>query len=334
MSNELTSQIRQTVFESTTRRNVIGFLTIGAVLAAVPLFVTPSLTRLITQMLIFGIFAIGFDFLYGYSGVVSFGHAAFFGLGAYLFSIPIAQFGFTNVWLLFGLAVLGVAVIAFLISLTLVRTQDTYFSILTLIWALVISLIIENLNITGSHDGFVVMLPEVTVIPGMTVSFYAPQNVYYLALVGLGISFLLLRRLVNSPMGEVLKGGKENADRLRYIGYDERKFRTIAFTVSCGVAGLAGALQATSTGYVSPSVMEFLLSGEVIIWTIIGGAGTLIGPIIGAAAITLIEDTLSEIIGWWQIPVSVLFILILIYMPEGVVGKVSDLRDWYIDRKQ
>ncbi|WP_280536969.1 branched-chain amino acid ABC transporter permease [Halopenitus sp. POP-27] len=311
---------------------VIGVL---GLLIAVPRLASLSDVRLLTQILVFGLFALGYDILYGYNGVVSFGHAVFFGLGGYLFGVPFAQFGVENVWLMLILAVLGTSLIGLLIGIVSVRTRDVYFSILTLIWALVVTTIIENLQITGAHDGFSLSLPDLVLIPGtVSVSLYEQRVVYYLALVCLLLTFLIAHRLVHSPLGEVLQGGKANSNRLTYLGYDERKYRVVAFTISCGIAGFAGALQVILTGYVSPSLMSYLLSGELILWTIIGGAGTLVGPILGASVITLLEESLSGLISWWEIPVGMIFIVILIYMPEGILGQVRTLYHSWTDRDE
>lgn len=328
MLGKIATSVRSKAYEEHTTSSLIALAAIGLGLLVAPMVLAATHVNLLTQMLIFGLFALGFDFLYGYNGVVSFGHAAFYGLGAYLFGIPIAQFGIDSLLLVTLFAVSMTAIIGFVIATLSVRTKDVHFSILTLIWALVILTIVENLHITGRHDGFSVTLPELVLIPGVVeFSLYQPEVVYYLALVSLVVVFAILYRLVNSPLGEVLKGGRVNSERLKYIGYDERKFRIVSFTVSCGVAGLAGALQGMATAYVSPSMMDFLLSGEVIVWTVIGGAGTLVGPILGAGLITLAEHQLTRIITWWHIPLGIAFVAVVIYIPEGIVGKIKEIRN-------
>lgn len=305
------------------------YFLIGAVLillAVAPFLLDISHIRLLVQMLIFGLFALGFDFLFGYNGVVSFGHAAFFGLGAYFFAIPVMEFGYTNIWLVVLFAVLATTIVGLAIAGISVRAQETHFAILTLAWAFIILIVVENVNITGAHDGLQVITPDLTLVPGvLSISLFEVSNLYYVIVISLLVVFYLLYRIVNSPFGMMLRGCSANKNRLRYVGVNEQRIRTVSFTVSAAVAGLAGAFQAMMTGYVDPSIMDFLLSGEVIVWTIIGGSGTLIGPVLGAALITLTEDVLTSFISWWHIPLGVIFILFLIYMSEGIVGKVKEL---------
>lgn len=304
-------------------------LLVVLVLLSVPFWAEPTTTRLLANMLIWGMFAMGYDFMFGYSGMVSFGHAAFFGLGAYMIALPLVHFNFQVVWLLLLLAIIVPMLFGLLISTVSIRAKGVYFAILTLAWQQVLYIIFANsTEITGGTDGLPINVPNLTIIPGViSVSLYNAGFMYLLVVILLILTFLVLYRLSNSPMGEVLRGIRENIDRMEYIGFNERRYRITAFVISCGVSGLAGGLIALTTSFVGLGFMDFVLNGEVIVWTIIGGQGTLIGPVIGGASIYLIQDLFSNRYSWWLIPVGILFIAMVIFMPEGIVGRAKTFFD-------
>jgi len=305
-------------------------LGVYAIVAVLFLFVIPqtvdsSMLSLLTRGLIFGMFAMGYDFMYGYSGMVSFGHAALFGIGAYGFGVGITYFGIESVWLLLLIGVLCGLLYALVVGVIAIRTRAVYFAILTLAFAEVFRIIIiQFTDVTGGFDGLVINLPEWPIVPGLVnISVYETTSFYYVVFILLGLTYLLLRRMTQSPMGEVLLGIRENIDRLEYIGIDERRYRIFAFTVSGTVSALAGALYAMDISFIGPNVLQPVQSGEVILWTIIGGKGTLLGPIFGGTLIWFIEDLVSEAITWWLIPVGTLFIVIVIFAPSGIAGWVK-----------
>lgn len=326
MKNQLTTAVG--IAEENPRRTRLAvYLLLGVIFVfGLPLALPEADLNLLNRMLIWGLFAMGYDFMYGYSGMVSFGHAALFGLGAYSVAVPMSYLGPTNVWLVWILAMLVSGVYAFVVGVIAIRTREVYFAILTLAFAEVIYILIINFTqVTGGWDGLVIPLPELTIVPGVfQISLYDASEFYYLLLVLITVVYLVLRRMANSPMGAILRGVRENIERLEYIGIDERRYRIGAFTVSGAVSGLAGALYATDLSFIGPESAEVIVSGEVIVFTILGGKGTLVGPLFGGAAITWLEEVVSGYITWWLIPVGILFILVVIFMPEGVAGKVKD----------
>lgn len=307
------------------------YLAVGFVFAVLIPFGLQSELSLISRMLIWGLFAMGYDFMYGYGGIVSFGHAALFGLGAYAFALGIVHFGIQSVWLLLFLSVLASSVYSLVVGSISIRTREVYFAILTLAFAEVVYIVVISFtDITGGFNGMSVTVPELTLVPGLVqVSLYDGIFFYYLVIGLIVATYLLLRRMANSPMGTVLRGVRENIERLEYIGIDERRYRIAAFTISGAVSGLAGGLYAISLSFVGIESLNFVLSGEVIVWTILGGKGTLLGPLFGGAAIYFLEDTVSQYITWWLIPVGILFIAIVIFMPEGIAGKLLELVEEY-----
>ena len=297
------------------------------VLLSVPLWADDTMLNLLANMLIWGLFAMGYDFMFGYAGVVSFGHAAFFGLGAYMVALPLVHLQFQGFWLLLVLAILVPMLFGLLVSVVSIRAKGVYFAILTLAWQQILYIVFENFTeVTGGTDGLPINVPDITIIPGvMSVSPYDPGVLYFLVLGCTVVSFVVLYRLSQSPMGEVLRGIRENINRMEYIGFKERQYRIGAFIVSCGVSGLAGGLIAIATSFVGLGFMDFVINGEVIVWTIIGGQGTLIGPVVGGAVIYLLQDLFSNRYSWWLIPVGILFIAMVIFMPEGIAGRAKML---------
>jgi len=304
------------------------YLLLGIVfLFLLPFTLSSNELNLINRGLIFGLFAMGYDFMYGYSGMVSFGHAALFGLGAYSLAVAFTFFGVESIWLLMILAIVGGALYSLIIGTISIRTRDVYFAILTLAFAQVVNiLIIQYTNITGGNDGLTLNLPDWTIVPSvLEVSLYDTLVFYYIVITSVALTYLVLRRLTNSPMGAVFRGIRENVDRLEYIGINERRYRIMAFTVSGAVSGLAGGLYAIDLSFIGPGILTPVQSGEVIIWTIIGGRGTLLGPLFGGALIFFVEDTVSQIVTWWLIPVGILFITIVIFAPDGIAGWAESL---------
>lgn len=299
-----------------------------AIFALLPMMLSPSDQALVTSMMIFGLFALGFDFLYGYGGIVSFGHAVFWGLGAYTIALLSVYYGVTSFWLLFPMAIIVPAVFSVLVGIVSIRLTGTYFAILTLAWAEIVAILFRNLDVTGGFNGFGFAPPQI-VIPGIVeFGVLDVTPFYYLVFAALILTYLVLRRMTKSYVGAVLKGVRENQQRIQYLGYNEKWYRIFALTVSAGVGGMAGAFQASVASFVGPSFMNFIISGEVIVWTVIGGKGTLVGPIIGGALVRFLEDFLAGQVTWWFIPIGVFFIVVMIFFPDGIVGALKRLREW------
>lgn len=314
------------------RATRLGLYVTAAVLFlfVIPTFLETTLISILTRGLIFGLFAMGYDFMYGYSGMVSFGHAALFGIGAYSLAVAFTFFGIQSIWIMLILAVVIAALYSLVVGLIAIRTREVYFAILTLAFAEVFRiLIIQFTDITGGADGLTMNLPNWNIIPGvLSVSLYETMTFYYIVVVVVALVYLFLHRLTQSPMGAVLKGIRENIERLEYIGIDERRYRIISFVVSGAVSGLAGALYAIDISFIGTSVLTPVQSGEVILWTIIGGKATLLGPVLGGTLIYFFQDIVSNIITWWLVPVGIFFIAIIIVAPEGLAGLIKRAVHW------
>lgn len=267
-------------------------------------------------IIIFAIFASGYNLLFGYGGELSFGHAAFFGLGAYgtVLTYPFAPNIFFAIFGGVMLAAAGGAVIG-LISL---QRRGIYFAMITLALAhLIYIFFVQATDITGGVSG--VGFPI-----GAGIGPISPRSsglgLYLVSILTFLFVLVAIRRITQSPFGHILIGVRENPDRLVSLGYDEKQVLYITFVFSSLISGIAGSLYAIRFGFVSPTVLFWLLSGEVILMTLIGGAGTLIGPLIGATVYQLLSQNLTDYFRIWEIPLGIIIILFVIFTPQGIYG--------------
>ena len=275
---------------------------------------------LATQMLIFAIFAVGYDILFGYTGMLSFGHAAFFGLGAYgtglslihlTSSVPLA--------LLLGVA-LALAV-ALPIGLLSIKRHGIYFAMVTLAFAQLIYFIaFQWRSLTGGDDG----LQGVPRPPLGPLDLDSPSAFYYLVLVVFILAVVLGLRIISSPFGKTLQALRENSDRAMSVGYDPRRYKLISFLISAAFAGLAGGLYAMLQNFVPLFSLGLDLSGDIVLMTLVGGMGTIYGPIIGAMGIVYIKDLLSSHTDVWPLIMGGLYVLSVMTFRRGVVKELKE----------
>jgi branched-chain amino acid transport system permease protein len=305
--------------------HAIGAHPVGAfilVFAIVPL-VVPS-TALATQVLVAGLFALGFNLLYGYTGLLSFGHAAFYGLGAYGTGIALAKLGVASLWLglLAGLAASAVGGIV--IGYLCLRRRGIYFAMLTLAFAQVVYFVAFHARTwTGGDDGLRgIPLPPVT-FPGVTLTLDTPLGFYYFAFSLIVLAVVALRRILDSPFGAVLGAARENPGRAVACGYDVDRVKLLAFVFSAVFAGLAGSLEALRLSVVPIDSLYWTTSGQVVMMTLLGGAGTFFGPFVGAATFLVLEDRLSLLTESWPLVVGTIFVLFVLFLPRGVWGTLT-----------
>jgi ABC-type branched-subunit amino acid transport system permease subunit len=286
-------------------------------------------TNLLTQALIFAIFAISVDLLWGYGGILTFGHAAFFGLGAYttaklLQLVPVS--GISYIALLMG--VLVPALIGLLIAGVLFYRdiRGAYFTIITLAIAIIFEQVAVSWgSVTGGYNGLTAIPLLKVGIPFVAMISLTPLLLYYVAVIGLVAVFLFGRRFINSPFGRATIAVNLNEDKAKALGYNTAKYKTGLFVVACGVAGFAGGLYTSYSSFISPQVAGFVLSTEVLVWVLVGGRGTLIGPVVGTIFLTIFENVLSGIFAFtWTLFVGLLLVLIVLLFPEGLV-KISSI---------
>ena len=282
--------------------------------------------ELFTHLMVLGIFAMSLDLLIGYTGLVSFGHAAFFGLAGYLLAIITPESEAMSLWVSLPVCLAGVALAALVIGWFSVRTSGVYFIMITLAFAqMAFYYFNENVALGGSDGMFIFTKPSAGFGGFEIIDLGDPTTVYYAVLASLVACYLLLSMVLRAPFGRVIKAIRVNEHRTRALGYDTRRYKLAAFVIAGTMAGYAGYLEAVSTGIVSPGHLSWHQSGLVLILVILGGMGTLYGPVLGAFALGLLHDQVQDVTVHWQLVQGIFVILVVLFLPHGIAGLVARL---------
>ena len=276
---------------------------------------------LVTRVMIFAIAALALDLLVGYGALVSFGHAAFIGLGAYAVGILGASDVHESAIVL-PVALAASMLFAYLTGLVALRTKGVYFIMITLAFAQMAFFTASSLAPYGGDDGLTIHMRD-TVL-GLSL-FESPLAFYYMVLGALAASYVLCRVLIQSRFGRVFRGARENPARMAAIGFDTMRFRLVAYVVSGGLGGLSGFFLANATDFVSPAYMSWQRSGDLLIMVIFGGMGRLYGAVIGALAYLLLEERLADFTENWKVIVGPLLVIVAVYARGGLVGVAERL---------
>jgi branched-chain amino acid transport system permease protein len=298
-----------------------GFGIVLALLIVAPLVLPEFWRRFVTEILIWGLLAMSSDILIGYTGMVSFGHSAFFGLGMYGAAAALLMVRPPNLWLALAYGLVGSAAVAAFVAYFSTRMRDIYFAITTLIFSQIFYVIIFTwTEVTGGENGLSFRRPPLA-IPGLYSAPFTSETLHWFVLAMVTASYLILRRITRSPFGMVLQSIRENEARTRAIGYPVERYKIVAVMLSGLFAGLAGVLYAIQNRFAAPDFVYFLVSGETVIFNVIGGIGTLVGPIAGAAFFLLLREGFSRFFTeYYLIPVGIIFIAMVIFMPQGLLG--------------
>ncbi len=297
-----------------------GAVLLLVLLAAFPYLVRSYLVSLGADVLVFAVFALSLDLLLGYTGLASFGHAAFFGVG-----------GYVAAYVALGLSANLLVVLPFVVAATLVatvvigylslRTSGVYFLMLTLAFAqMLYGLTIKWTSVTGGSDGLTSVPAAYLGVGPWRWSFGTNLHFYYLAVAAFLGSWWLLHRIVRSPFGHTLRGIKENETRMQALGYDTWRYKMASFMIAGVFAGFAGALFTFFNRHAAPDSFYWTTSGAVLLMVIIGGAGTLSGPILGAALVRLFPSFVSTYTDRWQTALGLVFIGFVLFAPGGIIG--------------
>ncbi len=294
------------------------------VLLAFPVLPFSYAQSILTDVLIFGLFAMSLDLLLGYTGLVSFGHAAFFGVGAYIAGIAGIHLG-SSVFITLPAAIIAAALAALVIGFFSIRTTGVYFLMLTLAFSQMVYAIAFKVPFAGGSNGLA-GIPRPTLGPGISVS--DPTGFYYFVLFVFFIAYWLLSRLVVSPFGRSLRGIKENESRMRAVGYSVQRYKLAAFVIAGAFAGAAGALRAYFNFFVAPDTLYWTTSGTVLVMVIIGGAGSLLGPVLGAGLVLVLQNLISSYTERWPLLLGAIFVLFVLRAPYGIMGLISRMKNW------
>jgi len=309
-----------TAYRAITKYPSVSIIVFFAVLP----FLVPY-KALATQVLVYGLFALGFNLLYGYTGLLSFGHAAYFGLGAYGAGITLAKLGWPSVWLAVGVGVVAAGVGGLIVGFFALRRRGIYFAMLTLAFAQLLYFIAFHLeDLTGGDDGLR-GIPKLSVgLFGWRLNLDNPVNFHYFALAWVGLAVFALQRILGSPFGAILAAIRENTDRAQACGFDTLRIKQLSFVFSAVFTGLAGALDALRITVVPVEALYWTTSGQAVIMTLLGGAGTFFGPFVGAGTYLVLQDRLSLFIESWPLVIGLIFMAFVLFLPKGIWGTLVD----------
>jgi branched-chain amino acid transport system permease protein len=307
----------------------IGFIVLfGLVLAGfivLPFCVDLFYQTFLSELMVWMLFAISFDLIFGYTGLLSFGQALFFGLGGYTVAILVNKFGM-GPGTSFILSIFIPMIFAVFVGYFSVKLTGIHFVIITLIFALIGSTIGETwTNLTGGADGLTIPMTPIPIGPWQLDMTNIKTN-YYVVLTVLALSFLFLRRMVQSPLGKVFIAIRENEDRARLIGYNVRRYKLLAFVIAGGMSGLAGGLYGLTLKYASATFLHWTVSGHAVVYTIVGGTGSLLGPVIGTALIMSLEHYLVNYLQGTDLVVGIVLVVMVLLAPKGLVGLIQQIR--------
>jgi branched-chain amino acid transport system permease protein len=301
-----------------TKAQFIALLVMFAALVVAPFFLYPVF---LMKLLCFALFACAFNLLIGYVGLTSFGHAAYFGMGGYIAAHSAKVWGLTpEISILIGALLAGVQGAIF--GWVAIRRQGIYFAMITLALAQMIYFLCLQAPFTGGEDG-IQAVPRGHLFG--FISLAPDMNMYWFVAAVFVICFLLIHRIVHSPFGQVLKAIRENEPRTTSLGYRTDDYKLVAFILSATIAGVAGGTKSLVFGIATLTDVHWSMSGEVLLMTLVGGLGTVFGPMIGAAVIVAMQNYLAEMGAWVTVIQGVIFIACVLAFRRGIVGEIGNL---------
>jgi branched-chain amino acid transport system permease protein len=302
-----------------------GLLAVLAAAIAFPLAAQPLdldfYVSFASRVMIYAIAATSLNLILGYGGMVSFGHAAFFGAGAYVVGIGMVH-GLESAWVSWPLAMLVAALVALPIGAISLRTRGVYFIMITLAFAQMMFYVIVGLKAYGGEEGL--NLPHRSVI-GLGLDLKSDAAFYYVVLALLVLVQFMLQRLIVARFGHVIRGIKENETRMETIGFPTYRYKLACFVIAAAVCGLAGALIANQTKYVNPNLLNWVLSGDLMIMVILGGVASRAGGVLGAATMLILDEAISPYTPYSKLYIGALLLIVVLFAPRGIAGWFAGL---------
>jgi branched-chain amino acid transport system permease protein len=280
------------------------------------------LMSLFTRIVILAMAAVSLNLIMGFGGMVSFGHSAYLGIGGYAIGI-LAKEGINSGFLQWPAALAMSALFALAVGALSLRTRGVYFIMITLAFAQMVYYVAIGLDRYGGDDGMTIYKRSQF---GDLINLSNKTAFYYLCLVLLLVAVYIVWRIVNSRFGMVIQGARSNDRRMRAIGFPTYRYKLICFVIAGTICGLAGALLANHTDFISPAVMHWTRSGDLIVMAVLGGMGTVFGPVIGAVALLVLEEVLSGVTEYWQIIMGPIFLLVVLFARGGIDGMLLGAR--------
>jgi len=309
------------------RNQQIAALLLGSILLLTfPLYGERFYVQFASRILLMAIFAGSLNLLVGYTGLVSLGHAAFFGIAGYILALYSPQTQAAGFWSSLALSVCGAALCALVIGALVLRTSGIFFIMATLAFAEMLFYLFHDTDIAGGSDGiYINHRPTLEIFGWQPIDLADVNHFYYLALLMSVAVLLLLRMLLRSPFGQVIVGIRINEHRMRALGFETFRYKLVCFVIAGALAGLAGYLAAVQFGVVNPEMLGWHLSGSVLMMVILGGMGTLAGPVLGALALMMLEEVFQVMTRHWQLLIGMVIVVVAMYLPAGLAGVWSRL---------
>ncbi len=296
-------------------------------LAAVPLAGSAYYTELVTKVMILAIFAMSLDLLVGYTGLVSLGHAASYGIGAYTLALAAPRYDPASLWVTLAEAVLAAGLASLAVGFFVVRVKGVYFLMVTLAFAQMFHFLFHDTDLGRGSDGISISFRPDASVRGFT-PFDLGNSVhaYYFVLVVLLLTYAFLRLLLRSPLGHALRGIKSNEHRMQSLGFPVLRYKLASFTIAGALGGLAGYLSAAQFGFVNPELFGWHQSGNVLLMLILGGLGSLTGGVAGAFVFVAMQELFQALTIHWQLPFGLAIILLVVFLPGGLASLPARLR--------
>ena len=299
------------------------------VLGAMPLFAGKFYIDLIAKIMIMAVFAMSLDLLVGVTGLVSLGHAAFFGLASYILVLAAPdQYTAVSLWSSLPLAMAASALLALVIGALALRTRGVYFIMVTLAFSQMVYFVFHDTKIAGGSDGTYIYVKPKADLGAWSFNLGDSAQFYYAMLLLLALTFLFLRMLLASRFGRALRGIKSNEQRMRALGFNTYAYKLAAFTIAGAIAGLAGYFAAVQFGFVNPEMLSWHQSANVLLMVILGGMGNVVGAVVGAFALVLAQDLFSSLTKHWLLLMGGFVIAVVVLLPNGLTGAGQTWRDW------
>jgi branched-chain amino acid transport system permease protein len=305
----------------------VGAFALCSLLLAIPWLGSDFYTELAAKTLVLSIFAMSLDLLVGFSGLVSFGHAAYFGVAAYAVALLTPKFEAANLWIALPASIAAAAVVALAIGFLVLHTRGVYFIMVTLAFAQMVYFVFHDTSIGGGSDGlYVNFRPDASLFGFKPFDLASTVQLYYFIAAFALLTYLALARVLRSSFGRTLMGIRSNEQRMRSLGYPTFRYKLAAFTLAGALAGLAGFLYAVLYGFVTPELMAWHQSGNVLLMVILGGMGNLVGAAMGALAFVGMQEVFSNLTKHWQLWMGLLIVVAVLGLPGGLARLPERIR--------
>lgn len=282
-------------------------------------------TRLAIESLLLGAIALSVDILLGYAGLLSLGQAAYFGLAAYISSLMYLHVT-QSFWLVALTVAAAVAVFSFLLGAVAIRAKGVYFALITFGAAEILSKIAHNTRAIGGSDGLIgIPVPRIPLLPGVGVDLHSNLGFYYAVLTGLVLIYLCTRRILDTAFGSVLRAIRDNSNRVPYLGYNPFWYKLLAYVMAAQVAAFGGLIYPLLRGFVAPNLFGFEISTKAVVVSLVGGIGTLLGPLVGSVIITFLESVVGSYTERHLFVLGLIFVVFVMFLPDGLVGLMRRL---------